>query len=169
MPLDPHLEIGSIAWIATEGTSGEVVSEGHRTYRAADVELSEPRSGKKVGLMYRKKVRLDDVFSFEMVETPSGGPNDMKGFGLTSAQKGEVRFCWEWFDVVAPGRAKKLQEGGELAIEVAPARLGWEVVKTEFLTDISIRLFNMGLPFDLEKPLWRVRILKGSTMRWPSQ
>ncbi len=76
-------------------------------------------------------------------------------------------FSWEWFIVDSESHATKLQEIGELAITVSRVGPGWEVTRTEFLSDVSFRV----IPFpkgDPKNPTWRVKIFKGSIITWPS-
>ncbi|MGI8924144.1 MAG: hypothetical protein ACR2HJ_08935 [Fimbriimonadales bacterium] len=63
----------------------------------------------------------------------------------------------------------KLQESGELGIVMANSGGASEMIRTEFLTDISIRVARF--PKDLVEMYiadWRVRIAKGSVVTWPS-
>lgn len=127
-------------------------------------------SGGKRGL-YRKRVRLDGDFYFELVDSPSRRRMALTGFGLTAERETLPTRCWEWFEVADGGeRATKLQEVGELRIRLETGRSGdWEVGYTEFLTDVSLRIEpeeNTGLWSP--NPKWRVRIAEGSHVTWPS-
>ena len=64
-------------------------------------------------------------------------------------------------------RAAKIQESGELGIDVLPVGSEWEITRTEFLTDISFRVARLSID-PPELPSWRVFVLKGSTIAWPS-
>ena len=62
--------------------------------------------------------------------------------------------------------AYKLQEDGSLRLKIAAVGSGWDVTRTEFLSHVSLRgaLISEGP----EHPKWRVKIFKGSVIRWPS-
>lgn len=84
-------------------------------------------------------------------------------------------FSWEWFTVNGSREyAAKIQEGGRLRIGVERGRSGWEIGYTEFLTDVSLRMKaqDEGGPFEATRsewgPRWRIRIIKGSRVAWPS-
>ena len=121
--------------------------------------------------LYRKRIRLDGDFYLDLVDRPSARRGTVYGFGLAAERETVPTFSWEWFRVGDGGeRATKLQESGELRIALARGRSGdWEVGRTEFLTDVSLRTEpREGAGWETPGPRWRVRITEGSHMTWPS-
>lgn len=121
--------------------------------------------------LYRKRIHLDGDFCFELVDRPTARRGALTGFGLAAEHETTPTFSWEWFNVGdGQGRAKKLQEDGELGIRLKLGRSGdWEVGHTEFLTDVSLRVEpKEGAGRRSPGPRWRVRILEGSRVTWPS-
>jgi hypothetical protein len=117
---------------------------------------------------FSKRIDLNRDFYIQMAEFPKADRNGLKGFGLTIDHQKLETFCWEWFVVDREKRATKLQEDGELAFDAKKVGTNWEVTRTEFLTDVTFRvqLSEMNRPgYDLK---WRVTILKGSHVSWPS-
>ena len=60
----------------------------------------------------------------------------------------------------------KLQESGKLRIQSKQVGQGWDLVYTEFLSNVSFRVGRHG--DNPMKPKWRVLVLKGSAIHWPS-
>lgn len=121
--------------------------------------------------VYRKRIHLDEDFYFDLVDRPSARRTALSGFGLAAERETVPTFSWEWFNVGDDGeRATKLQESGELSIALARGRSGnWEVGYTEFLTDVSLRTEpKQGTGWGAPGPQWRVRIVEGSRVSWPS-
>jgi hypothetical protein len=61
-----------------------------------------------------------------------------------------------------------LQEKGELAFDIKKVDSNWEITRTEFLTDVTFRVNVVMSNGPQDNPKWRVTILKGSYMDWPS-
>lgn len=96
------------------------------------------------------------------------GPLDSenpKGFALKGSVDGAQMFSWDWFEVERPGFARKIQEGGELAFEIALRDGKHQIVMTELLSDISIRLKALSAPRD--QLAFRINLKKGSVIHWP--
>lgn len=119
---------------------------------------------------YRKRVRLDGDFYFELFSRPSRRRGALAGFGLTAGREAVPTDSWEWFSVGDDGeRATKLQEEGELRISLERGRSGdWEVARTEFLTDVWLRMEPEEGAGWRNRPRWRVLLCEGSHIDWPS-
>lgn len=154
--------IGFVKWEITAPSSGSTLGEGEREVEISDVEvrvLKEDRTGS----CYQKLIPLSDHFRLGIAEFPK---LRKRGFGMVANRDDFPTFCWEWFTVRSEARAAKHHEHGELDIHVAEVGSGLEVVRTEFRTDVSFRVIIFGEDFRL--PKWRVNILKGSSINWPS-
>lgn len=153
--------IGHLKWEITEAITGKILGQGQREIQLKDVVFNS-------GNLIAKQISLSDHFILSMAESPSPGKADKKGFGLSIKRDDlEKVFSWEWFIVNYEDHAYKLQEEGSLRIKLAHVGSGWEVTNTEFLSDASLRAFIAGEDVP-DKPRWRVKILKGSFVRWPS-
>ncbi len=164
---DRERELGKLSWVITEEATGRVLGEGSQAVRLKDVSFEE--SATPQGPLVQKSIRLTTPFRLNLPEFPGEPPGECDGFGVTAKREDVQTFCWEWFTVNQPGHATKLQESGELAIRRGQTGAGWELVRTEFLTDVSLRVIRMDAAADPRKPEWRVKILKGSSIEWPSQ
>ena len=69
----------------------------------------------------------------------------------------------EWFNVQDSKHAVKLQEGGELGIDLK-VNGDWEITKTEFTSDVSLRIIRMGVDPPGSPLYWRINISKGSSL-----
>lgn len=175
---------GQVSWEAQAAVPGATVHRGQREVNPADVEVlvrppaPRPRLwppsavGETVSWLVtrgrsrtRKRLRLGAGFWLVLPEQP--GPARPPGMALQAERDGERSFCWEWFEVGDDGAtATKRQETGTLQLEWAANRDGHqEVVGTTFVTDVSLRLEGTG-PRSRD-PIWRVRVLAGSVVRWP--
>lgn len=157
---------GLVDWAVIETVSGTVLGEGQLDLASTEVLIDKHFTAEGV-MYYRKRVCLFESFSFAFDEHPGKSVEDVKGFGFTATNEGQNTYSWEWFNVTSPTEAVKLQEDGVIGIEIAKAACGWEVVKTEFLTDVSLRMTRFfGDP--TQEPYWRVQLKKGTTISWPS-
>ena len=118
------------------------------------------------GSMQILNLELSDSFVFGLARSVAPR-EELTGFGFTAKKTDAPTFSWEWFRIEKPGEAVKLQEKGRLALEVIQNQDTAEVVRTEFLTDVSLRImrFPWVIPF---YPHYRISILEGSWIRWPS-
>ncbi|MCH7903172.1 MAG: hypothetical protein IH944_01240 [Armatimonadetes bacterium] len=186
--METERKIGHLAWVATDKTH-EVIDEGEKDVVLADVEITVcgnfldvlkvpclPKLARGHRVQHSKMIELSDQFSFGT----SGGASEVRaessGFGFTARRLiHEDTGSWEWFNIDGSEHATKHQETGEVAMKIEKVGKVWEVVRTEFLTDVSIRIARMGVEafklsnkgFGIEFD-WRVRILKGSVVLWPS-
>jgi hypothetical protein len=159
---NPKQVIGKLKWEITEGATEKVLGRGEREILLQEVVFKEQK-------LISKQIPLSDHFILSMAESPSPSKAEKKGFGLTVTRDDvEKCFSWDWFIVNYEDHAYKLQEAGSLRIKLAQVGSGWEVTRTEFLDDASLRTFIVGESIP-DKPTWRVKIFKGSFVRWPSR
>lgn len=158
--------LGTVHWAVIETVTGREIGAGTLDVSSEDVTIEEHRTAENV-TFYKKRVRLTGPFSFAIDEHPCRDGEEMKGFGFTATNDEVGAYSWEWFNVTSPTEAVKLQEEGRLKIDIAKVACGTEVIKTEFLTDVSLRLTRFfGDP--TQEPFWRVLIRKGSCVAWPA-
>ena len=159
--------IGKLAWEVTEPLTGQTLSSGDREIFLQEVQIETLSADGRT--IMTKKIPLGGHFYMAMAEAPSKDRSEkMAGFGLTAGRDDERAFSWEWFVPDSETHAVKLQETGELVITTAQVGSKWEVVRTEFLTDTSLRVMRMtegAAPF---QATWRIAIRKGSSITWPS-
>ncbi len=157
-------EIGSLDWTVCDGKTAEVLDQGHTTVRLCDVmiEVIESKEDRQAS----KLVRLTKDFYFGVVTSLSATP-EIVGFAIQAGRNETDTFCWEWFNLTDSAHATKLQEEGELGIEIRNPGEDWQVVRTDFLTDVSLRVKIFGEPVG-SPPAWRVLVRKGASIRWPS-
>ena len=158
--------IGSLKWEIREEVSGKVLASGDGPVHLNDVWLSEsPNIARR---QTPKTIKLTDEFVVEMAEFPVPVVTEKTGFGITGRRTDIQSFSWEWFNVQDSKHAVKLQEGGELGIDLKQVNGDWEITRTEFTTDVSLRIIRMGVDPPGSPPYWRIHIFKGSTITWPS-
>jgi TonB family protein len=158
--------IGSLKWEIREEASGKVLASGDGPVHLKDVSISEtPNPTRR---QTPKTIKLTDEFVVEMAEFPTPALTSITGFGITGRRLDIQSFSWEWFNVQDSKHASKLQEGGELGIDLKQVNGDWEITRTEFMTDVSLRIIRMGVDPPGSPPYWRIHIFKGSTITWPS-
>jgi hypothetical protein len=101
-------------------------------------------------------------------EFPAPSSADKKGFGFTVKCADLPCRSWKWFSVQDGKKGYKSQEGGALGIDVEQVGSNWEITRTQFTTDVSLRVYQVGLDPVGSAPRWRINISKGSTIKWPS-
>jgi hypothetical protein len=156
--------LGEIDWELSDGKTGEVMRNGRKAAVLAEVtlELLEAPDGRQATIHFP----LTEHFRFGIASSISVTAN-ISGFALQAMRDDEKTFCWDWFNVDSLTHATKIQESGELAIVIAGEAAQWQIVRTEFRTDVSIRVARFGEGNDPRKPEWRVLIRKGSVVNWP--
>ena len=177
--------IGRLEWEITEREGCRVIEEGATDVRLEDVEFRHYAGIASVIPIVRnfwktdhvtRSVRIGDVFEFSLAGDYSvEGP--LSSFALCVPRTDDVHaFSFEYFKIDALGHASKFHESGELGIKVLRVDPRWELVKTEFLTDVTLRAVPMG--FSMLKLTqqgidinikWFVKIKRGSVMNWPSR
>jgi hypothetical protein len=165
-PADADKIVGHLAWVITDTGTNAVVAQGTTDVRVRDIRVTDKSSSD--GPNYSKTIRLNDEFSLSMAEFPERTKDELQGFGMTADREGGGSFCWEWFDIDSDEHATKLQESGVLRIRSAKGGQGWEIVYTEFLSDVSFRVSGLGVDDLVKGPKWRVNVAKGSVIQWPS-
>ena len=175
---DPAKQIGWLKWEASECSSGTILASGEGPLLLRDLQVTErpmvslpnlpiPITMKDTRLV-TKLVKLNDEFEFRMAEYPTTIPGQKTGFGIAAACTGTPSFSWEWFTVRDINYAVKLQERGELGIDLKEVNGALEVTRTEFLTDVSLRIMRMSVDPPGSPPYWRIKIFAGSNITWPS-
>ena len=154
-------------WIVREAATGNILDNGTMTVRVRDIKVKRVVSDDD-RLYFPKKIDLNRDFYFQIAEYPEADPADTTGFGLVIEHRNLHTFNWEWFNVDRDRHATKLQETGEIAFDTQKVGAQWEITRTEFLTDVEFRvkLYDSNSTQSILK--WRVTILKGSYMNWPS-
>lgn len=165
----PEEVIGSLKWVITEGNGTKVLGQGEKSVSRKDVtsEFIDSFGVPGARKLEEVQVPLSEHFMFGLADSTSDGPS---GFGLFTGRNDERTFCWEWFSVARKDRATKLQETGELKVRFDDVGGSTKIGRTEFLTDVSFRVMRMSelRPDQPRQPTWRVKILKGSWMEWPT-
>ncbi|MEX2244942.1 MAG: hypothetical protein WD716_13990 [Fimbriimonadaceae bacterium] len=156
--------LGELDWELSDCKTGEVLGKGSKTARMSEVtlELLDAPDGRHVSTLFP----LGEHFRFGLASQISTTPN-IAGFALQALRDDEKTFCWDWFNVDSPTHATKIQESGELAIVIAGEASDWQIVRTEFLTEVSLRVARFGMGLDPTNPTWRIRIGQGSVVNWP--
>ena len=154
---------GDLSYSVVETESGRELVSGKSAITA--VEIDEHLSADSI-TFYRKRIRLDGPFQFAIDEHPDKSAAALKGFALLGINDEVQTYSWEWFNLDSSTEATKLQEQGKVAIEIGPTPCGFEVVRTEFLTDVSLRMTRFFGDPTLE-PYWRVTVRQGSWIAWP--
>jgi len=72
------------------------------------------------------------------------------------------------FTIDREEHATKLQETGELNFDAKKVDSRWEISRTDFLTDVTFRVKLYETDGHKSYPKWRITILKGSYVSWPS-
>ena len=158
-------DLGTISWVIHDAKTNQVLDQGTRQLRGQDIEVFDASDSD--GTWFRKRIRLNGNFDFAMTEMPKTTKDGRSGFGIVARRTDLSTFSWEWFVIDDDEHATKLQERGKLRIRLAETANGWEVLETEFLTDVSLRIERMD-SIPLPDPEWRVTIQQGSMIRWPS-
>jgi hypothetical protein len=155
--------IGSLQWEIRGSFFHWVTARGTTPIHLKDVtiEIYGPVNSRQAN----KRIQLTPEFAIELVD----GIGDSKvksGFGIKGEKKNTNYYSWEWFLVDEGKLAVKLQEKGTPGIEIKNVSIGTEITRIDFLTDISIRLLSGP---HLKRPVfYRIKILKGSSITWPS-
>jgi len=154
---DPNQVVGHVAWTITD-EAGTNLGSGEKDVKLGDMKIDR-MTGREVGALTSVEFPLTPPFSMSLSQSEDA----RQGFGFTARREDQPTFGWDWF-TVSGNRATKLQESGELAIEFEGNRIS----RTEFLTDVSLRVTRMDTSSDPLRPQWRVLIQKGSHVSWPS-
>jgi hypothetical protein len=115
-----------------------------------------------------KKVRLNNDFSLVMLAFPQAERPVAEGFVMTADHRFLPTSCFEFFKFDGENHATKSEGTGELAFDYSKVNSAWEMSRTEFLSDVTFRINLIGSENPQDFPKWRVTILKGSFVNWPS-
>ena len=154
-------EIGEVSYVIVDCTSNSELARGTVQVKLEDATVESIESPSIT------IVHLSFPLTSEFTLGLAGQKGQGEGFALKATKVNEQTFCWEWFNVESDSRATKLQESGELAIAFAKRGGHEQIVRTEFLSDVSLRISRFGDKAKPE-PVWRVNIAKGSWVAWPS-
>lgn len=158
--------LGSIDWAIVDTESGKEIETGHLDLSDSDISVNEHLTAENV-TYFRKSIALVGPFSFAIDEHPGRTADEVKGFLFKGERNDAQAFSSEWFNVTSPTEATKLQEEGKVGIEIGQGPHGWEVTRTEFQTDVTLRITRFdGDPY--KEPSIRIRIRKGSWIAWPT-
>lgn len=163
--LDRKDVVGHIEWVVTESATATILTEGEKSVCLEEVHIQYIESSDSI--VVSKRFALDQTY---LLGIAGGNETDALGcgFGLVCDRTDFRTFCWEWFNLDGSDHATKLQETGELAIRAGSPGGLWQVVRTEFLTDVSMRVHRFGIGRSGDVPRWRVLIRKGSWVDWPT-
>jgi hypothetical protein len=160
---------GQIRWIVREAATGKIIDNGTMTIHVQDVSVKRRRtSSKDERPFFRKRFALNKDFYLGMSGFPETNLADLVGFGLVVEHRNLKTFCWEWFNVDREKHAIKIQETGELAFDAKKIGSGWQITRTDFLTDVTFRVMLLKTNKHETDSKWRVTVMKGSYVNWPS-
>ena len=158
--------LGRVDWAVVDTESGREIESGVLDLVEENIAVNDHLNSDNL-VYYRKSIALTGPFSFSIDEHPGRTSGELKGFLFKGERSDAQAFSSEWFNVTGPNEATKLQEPGKLAIEIGQGAHGWEVVRTEFETDVSLRICRFdGDPY--KEPSIRITIRKGSWVAWPT-
>jgi hypothetical protein len=158
-----EIVIGHLMWQAVECRTGTLVSEGDRLIWRSDVTVQRGEDDGKA--VIPKTVSLSPPFTLTMGEFPVPTLHDLVGFGLGAENLDLRTFSWEWFTV--DGARAFTEEGFRLEIETEETPLGWQVSRTQFMSDVSLKIFDFDSEEEEPEPEWCVTIRKDSYIEWP--
>ena len=137
---------------------GTLIAKGVKDYSVSDVQVIKKEHRGEVH--WSKILMLDNGFgiSGSIYREP-----EITGFGL-SAEGSECSFSWEWFNIIEPGKYKKLQETGQITAKYNRVDSLKEISEIYFDTDISLRLNESK---EVGRDTHRILIRKGSVLKFP--
>ena len=153
--------IGFLDWQITEVATGRELASDKRNIGFSDIKVDMVETTEFGLQQLSLELSLPFVISLPRSLVPEAD-GKLSGFGFSARREDIPSFSWEWFIVSNPQLAEKLQETGKLGIET----VNGEVVRTDFLSNASLRIVEMSMPVNLEAK-WRIQVLEGSWMRWP--
>jgi hypothetical protein len=158
--------IGELDWVIISAITKETLDAGYTNVLLKDVEI-EFTDSPMIRKLTRKRFLLTDEFALSVCSRLQENP-DFSGFALTGEKINVRTFSWDWFDIDSPTHATKRQERGELGLVIANPSKEWEVIKIEFLTDVSVRIKKFGEDAEDKTVDWRINIRRGSHITLPS-
>lgn len=135
-----------------------LITKGVKEYGDSELDIEERNFRGEIH--WSKSLELEGGFS---VGASIYREPEVTGFGLW-ARRSPCGFSWEWFNAIAPGHFKKLQETGQLSVtyrNIGPMK---EIAEIVFDTDVSLRLNESQ---DIYRKTHRVLVKKGSVLKFP--
>jgi hypothetical protein len=170
--LEPEKIVGKLGWVIREAATGKILDEGAKDLRVKDI-LVKKSIVKKLPyedrLHFHQSIRLNKGFYLARLVYPQADRSIFKGFGLRMEHRTRPTVCYESFNIDGEHHATKSEGAGEMAFAIGQINSNWEITRTEFLSDVAFRMNLLEDPEVQENyPKWRVTILKGSYVNWPS-
>jgi hypothetical protein len=173
--VDKYLEsekiVGKLGWVIREVTTGKTIDEGAKDLRIKDIIVKKSivkNPSYYDRLHFHQSIRFNKGFYLARLVYPQAD-RSFKRFGLRMEHRTRPTVCSEWFNIDGEHHATKSEESGEMAFDIGQVNSNWEITRTEFLSDVSFRMNLLGDTNAQENyPKWRVTILKGSYVNWPS-
>jgi hypothetical protein len=166
--------VGEIAYELINNKNKSVISKGELLVQKSDIEVT-----RRTKNLLRKMIKIHDHFYFGIASVREK-PEDFSGFGLMLQNRSIISFSWEWFSIVAEGKAVKLQETGNIDFSIYDTDGLVEIDKIYFASDTTLRCRKQGL-LDLFRVIlsvltgrrlvtddWLCNIKKGSYIYWKS-
>ncbi len=170
--LEPERIVGKLNWVIREASTGKIFDEGAKDLRLKDIIVKKSivkETPYEDRLHFHQSIRLNKGFYLARSVYTYPDRSDFKGFGLKIDHRTRATACDGWFDIDGEQHATKSKDSGEVAFEIGQVNSNWEVTRTEFLSDVTFRMNLFDFPDAKENyPKWRVTILKGSQVNWPS-
>lgn len=135
-----------------------LLAKGVKEYTDSDIQIESREYRGKIH--WSKSLALEKEFGIgaSIYREP-----EITGFGI-KAKGSPCGFSWEWFNVLSPGKFKKLQESGEVSVAYREIGNMKEIAEIHFDTDISLRLNESK---EVGKETHRILIKKGSVLKLP--
>lgn len=165
------LDAGYLKWELLDA-SRQVIEKNQKNLRVGDIDVTkrdDSIDNDKANTEYfLKSISLNEDFFFSIHEFPGTQDNAKQGFSLSINSRKFPTFSWEWFNLIGESRAIKLQGNGELEIKVQRTKLGKEVTRIRFLSDVDFRVKVSSQDESQNTLRWVVTISEGSWINWPS-
>jgi hypothetical protein len=172
---EPGKLVGKVSWVIHESVTGKTIDQGTSAVYLRDITV-KGRYERGVSLFspritpehFIKEVRLNKDFSLVKREFPRAERPVVGGIVMAADHRTLPTSCYEWFEFDGENHATKSEETGEIAFAYNKVSSAWEMSRTEFLSDVTFRVNLIGSKDRRDFPKWRVTILKGSFVNWPS-
>jgi hypothetical protein len=169
--LEPEKIVGKLSWVIREAATGKTLDEGAKDLRIKDIIVKKSivkDSSDYNRLHFHQSIRLNKGFYLARLVYPQAD-RSFTQFGLRMEHRTRPTVCYEMFNIDGEHHATKSEESGEMAFDIGQVNSNWEITRTEFLSDVAFRMNLLEDPKVQENyPKWRVTILKGSYVNWPS-
>jgi hypothetical protein len=174
---EPEKLVGKLNWVIREAATGKTLDSGAFDIHLRDitvkgiydrgVSLFSPRTEPD---HFAKEIKLNRDFYLSRLEFPRAERTIGEGVGLWVINRKFATTGYEWFKFDGENHATKAEESGDIAFDMNKINSRWEMARTEFLSDVTFRVNLIGLGQNIPEnfPKWRVTILKGSYVNWPS-